>query len=156
MAHNAGEGLKAYKDQQGPEQHSGCLTDPGLVNRLFLKKPERLEAFGLVFFWALLLWRVMERARRRQVDTTRRPLPGWDTQATARPTSCMMVTQCAGVMVFKLGHDRQLARPLAVVHQHSLTALDVPATWCTLPPGSQRTTMAAPRLSRQHTRLLQW
>jgi DNA-binding MarR family transcriptional regulator len=60
------------------------------------------------------------------------------------------------VIVFKLGHDRQLARPLSVVQQQYLTALDVPATCFTLPAGSQRTAMAAQRLSRRHKHILQW
>jgi hypothetical protein len=34
------------------------------VNSLFLKKPERIEALGLVFLLALLLWRLVERALR--------------------------------------------------------------------------------------------
>jgi hypothetical protein len=76
---------------------------------------------------ALLIWRVMERAMRTHVDTTRTPLTGWDKQATERPTAFMMVTQCAGVIVLQRGQYRQLARPLSVVQQQYLTALDVPA-----------------------------
>lgn len=106
-----------------------------IVNSLFLKKPERIEALGLVLLLALLIWRVMERAMRLHVDTTGRPLTGWDKKMTERPTSFMMVTKFTGVIVLKLGHDRQLARPLSVVQQHYLTALDVPATCFTLPTG---------------------
>lgn len=69
----------------------------------------------------------MERAMRTYVDTTSTPLPGWDKKATERPTSFMMVTKCAGVIVVKLGDHRQLARPLSVVQQQYLTALEVPA-----------------------------
>jgi len=47
----------------------------------------------------------------------------------------MMVTKFAGVIVVKLGDDRQIARPLSVVQQQYLTALDVPATCFTLPAG---------------------
>ena len=47
----------------------------------------------------------------------------------------MMVTKFVGVIVLKRGHDRQLARPLSVVQQHYLTALDVPATCFTRPAG---------------------
>lgn len=47
----------------------------------------------------LLLWRLMERTMRRHVDTTKRPLTGWDKQATERPTAFMMVTKFAGVLV---------------------------------------------------------
>jgi hypothetical protein len=138
----------------GTEQNYGFLKDPVIVNRLFVKKPERLEALGLVFFLALLLWRLMERAMRTYGDTTSPPLPGWDKQVTARPTAFMMVTKFAGVIVVKCGHDRHLARPLSAVQQHYWAALDVPATCCTRPAGSQRTTMAAQRLSRRHKRIL--
>jgi hypothetical protein len=135
LAHSARDILTVYKDQHGTEQNYGFLKDPVIVNSLFLKKPERIEALGLILLLALLIWRVMERAMRTYVDTTSTPLPGWDKQATERPTSFMMVTKFAGVMVLKLGHDRQLARPLSVVQQHYLTALDVPATCFTLPTG---------------------
>ena len=135
LAHSARDILTAYKDQHGTEQNYGFLKDPVIVNSLFLKKPERIEALGLILLLALLLWRVMERAMRTYVDTTRMPLTGWDKKATERPTSFMMITKFAGVIVLKLGHDRQLARPLSVVQQQYLTALDVPATCFTRPPG---------------------
>ena len=59
----------------------------------------------------------MERALRRHVDTTRTALPGWDKKATERPTAFMMVTKFAGVIILKLDHARQFARPLSVVQQ---------------------------------------
>ena len=105
------------------------------MTSLFLKKPERIEALGLVLLLALLLRRVMERAMRKHVDTTRTPLPGWDKKTTERLTAFMMVTKFAGVIVLKLGHHRQLARPLSVVQHRYLTALDVPATYFPLSAG---------------------
>jgi len=135
LAHSARDILTVYKEQHGTEQNYGFLKDPVIVNSLFLKKPERIEALGLVLLLALLIWRLMERAMRRHVDTTRTPLPGWDKKATERPTAFMMVTKFAGVIVVKLGHHRQLARPLSGVQQQYLTALDVPATCFTLPTG---------------------
>ena len=126
LAHSAGEVLTVYKEQHGTEQNYGFLKDPVIVNSLFLKKPERIEALGLVLLLALLIWRLMERAMRRHVETTGTSLTGWDKKATERPTSFMMVTKFAGVIVVKHGHDRQLARPLSVVQQQYLTALDVP------------------------------
>jgi hypothetical protein len=125
LAQSAGAILKVSKDQHGTEQHYGFLKAPVMVNSLFLKKPERIEALGLVLLLALLIWRLMERAMRTDVDTTSTPLTGWDKQATERPTSFMMVTKFAGGLVLKLGHHRQLARPLSVVQQQYLTALDV-------------------------------
>jgi transposase len=135
MAHSARAIRTVDKDQHGTEQNYGLLKDPVIVNSLCLKKPERIEALGLILLLALLLWRLMERAMRRHVDTTRTPLPGWDKKATERPTACMMITKFAGVIVVKLGPHRQLARPLSGVQHQYRTALDVPATYCTLPPG---------------------
>jgi transposase len=135
LAHSAREILTVYKEQHGTEQNYGFLKDPVIVNSLFLKKPERIEALGLVLLLSLLLWRLMERAMRRHVDTTNTALPGWDKQVTERPTAFMMVTKFAGVIVLKCGHDRQLARPLSAVQYRYLTALDVPATCFTLPAG---------------------
>jgi transposase len=125
LAHSARDLLTVYKDQHGTEQNYGFLKDPVIVNSLFLKKPERIEALGLILLLALLLWRLMERAMRTYVDTTSTPLTGWDKKATERPTSFMMVTKFAGVIVLKLGDHRQLARPLSVVQQQYLTALNV-------------------------------
>jgi transposase len=135
LAHSARDILTVYKEQHGTEQNYGFLKDPVIVNSLFLKKPERIEALGLILLLALLLWRLMERTMRTYVDTTRTPLPGWDKKATERPTAFMMITKFAGVIVLQGGHDRQLARPLSVVQQQYLTALDVPATCFTLPTG---------------------
>ena len=135
LAHSARDLLTVYKDQHGTEQNYGFLKDPVIVNSLFLKKEERIEALGLVLLLALLIWRLMERAMRTDVDTTGTPLPGWDKKATERPTSFMMLTKFAGVIVMKLGLHRHLARPLSGVQQQYLTALDVPATCFTLPAG---------------------
>jgi transposase len=135
LAHSAREILTVYKEQHGTEQNYGFLKDPVIVNSLFLKKPERIEALGLVLLLSLLLWRLMERAMRRHVDTTSTSLPGWDKKVTERSTAFMMVTKFAGVIVLKCGHDRHLARPLSAVQHQYLTALDVPATCFTLPAG---------------------
>ena len=48
FAHGAGDVLQAYKAQHGMEQNCSFLKDPRMVHSLFLKKPERIEALGLV------------------------------------------------------------------------------------------------------------
>jgi transposase len=133
MAHRAGDVLRAYKAQHGIEQNFGFLKDPLIVNSLFLKKPERIEALGLVLLLALLLWRLVERTLRVHVETTATPLPGWDKKATQKPTAFMMMTKFAGVMVLKVEDQRQLAHPLSTVQQQYLRALGVPATYFTVP-----------------------
>src|SRR4029450_12978227 len=115
FAHGAGDVLRAYKEQHGIEQNFGFLKDPLIVNSLFLKKPERIEALGLVLLLALLLWRLVERKLRPHVETTETPLTGWDKKATQQPTAFMMMTKFAAVIVIKVGAQRQLARPLSTV-----------------------------------------
>ena len=87
MGQQAGEMLRAYKEQHGIEQNYGFLKDPLIVNSLFLKKPERIEALGLVLLLALLLWRLVESTLRGHVETTGHPLTGWDKKATQKPTA---------------------------------------------------------------------
>src|SRR5215831_15533218 len=135
MAHKAGEVLRVYKEQHGVEQNFAFLKDPVIVNSLFLKKPERMEALGLVLLLALLLWRLVERALRVHVEATGRTLTGWDKKATQKPTAFMMMTKFAAVIVIKVGGQRQLAPPLSSVQQSYLNALGIPTTYFTLPPG---------------------
>jgi transposase len=133
MAHSAGGVLRAYKEQHGVEQNFAFLKDPVVVNSLFLKKPERIEALGFILLLALLLWRLIERTLRVHVETTGSPLPGWDKKETQKPTAFMMMTKFAASMVIKIGGHRQLAPPLSTVQQHYLRALRVPATAFTAP-----------------------
>ena len=134
MGHRAGEVLRAYKEQHGVEQNFAFLKAPVMVNSLFLKKPERIEALGLVLLLALLLWRLVERTLRVHVETTGHPLMGWAKKATQKPTAFMMLTKFAAVMVLKVGDQRQLVQPLSAVQQAYLNALGVPVTYFTLPP----------------------
>jgi transposase len=138
MAHRAGDVLRAYKEQHGIEQNFGFLKDPLIVNSLFLKKPERIEALGLVLLLALLLWRLVERTLRVHVETTETPLTGWDKKATQKPTAFMMMTKFSAVMVVKVGPQRELVHPLSTVQQQYLLALGVPATYFTAPRSGER------------------
>jgi hypothetical protein len=156
LAQRARELLTVYHEHPGTEQNYGFRKAPVMVNSLGRKKPARIEALGLILVLALRLWRLRERTMRRHVDPTRTPWPGWDKKVTERPTSVMMGTKCAGVIVVQLGSHRHLARPLSGVHHQYRTALDVPATCCTLPTGSQKIAMAAQRLSRRQQHILPW
>src|SRR5262249_494654 len=128
MAHSAGELLRAYKEQHGVEQNFAFLKDPVIVNSLFLKKPERIEALGLVLLLALLVWRLVERALRAHVETTGHTLTGWDKKETLKPTAFMMMTKFAAVLGLQGGPPPAPAPPLAVGAQAYLSALGVPVT----------------------------
>jgi transposase len=133
MAHSARAVLQAYKEQHGIEQNYGFLKDPLIVNSLFLKKPERIEALGLILLLALLVWRLVARTLRVHVETTGNPLTGWDKKTTQKPTAFMMMTKFSAVIVLKVGSQRQLAQPLSPIQQQYLLALGIPATYFTVP-----------------------
>jgi transposase len=115
--------LQAYKDQNGIEHNFSFLKDPVLVNAIFLKKPERIEALGLILVISLLLWRLIELSMRQYLEQNQAELPGWDNKPTTRPTTFMMTTKFQGIQVLKLGQRRWLARKLSEVHKLYLAAL---------------------------------
>jgi len=119
MAHQAREVLRAYKEQQGIEQPFAFLQAPLIVHRLFLKKPERIEAVGVGVWRALLLWRLVERALRVQGETTGSTWTGWDKQETQTPTAVMMMIKFAAVTVLKGGDQRQRAPPWQRSNSHT-------------------------------------
>lgn len=113
--------LRLYKDQDGVERNFGFLKDPLVANDVFLKKPRRIEAMGLVLVVALLLWRLMERTMRQKNVV----LPGWNNRGTTRPTGFMMVSKFSSVFVGARGARRFLLRPLDETQRTYLQALDV-------------------------------
>lgn len=120
------EVLKIYKEQDGIERNFGFLKDPLVANDVFLKKPHRIEAMGLVLVLSLLLWRLMERTMRRKIKKENIMLQGWNNRDTVRPTSFMMVSKFSPVFVGVKADRRFLFTPLDQVQLAYLKALDVP------------------------------
>jgi transposase len=135
LAHSSGEILKAYKQQHGIEQNFSFLKDPIIVNSLFLKRPGRIEALGLILLLALLIWRLMERSMRGYVNTNKTKLMGLDKKLTTRPTSFMMTTKFTGITVIKLANQRKLVKPLSTIQMEYLIALGVDIK-CFIQPGA--------------------
>jgi len=121
----AHELLRLYKSQSGIEQNFGFLKDPVIVNSIFLKTPQRIEALGLVLLIALLIWRLIERCMRQYIQRTGTTITGWKDKPTKRPTAFMMTTKFIHILVLKSGGERQLAKPLKPVHLEYLEALNV-------------------------------
>ena len=71
--------------------------DDAIVNALFLKTPERIEALGLILLISLLIWRMMESEMRRYLKETNQQLHGWDNKLTSRPTSYVVTKKFKGV-----------------------------------------------------------
>lgn len=115
--------LRTYKAQDGIERNFSFLKDPLIVNDLFLKKPERIEALGMVLLLCLLIWNLMQRQMRQHLEKTKSTLEGWDRRTTNRPTSYMMTTKFNNILILKAGQTRRLKKPLSLTQQAYLKAL---------------------------------
>ena len=65
---SAAQCLQAYKEQHGVESSFSFLKEPLIVNDVFLKKPGRIDALGLVLLLSLLVWSLMQRSLRKSVE----------------------------------------------------------------------------------------
>ena len=121
--HCAADILKIYKEQHGIEKNFGFLKDPLIVNDLFLKKIERIEALGFILVLSLLIWRLCQRCIRKYIKDKDITITGWDKKQTNRPTTFMMSTKFCSVHILKKGDMRWLAREITDVQRQYLDAL---------------------------------
>ena len=92
------------------------------------KRPERIEATGLILLISLLIWRLIEQVMRTELRAREASVPGWDDKPTARPTAYMVTWKFKGVPVLCVGGQRLLAKPLTDTQEAFLQALQVPAS----------------------------
>ncbi len=118
--------LRTYKEQHGIEKNFGFLKDDQIVNALFLKRAERIEALGLILLISLLIWRLIEQVMRSHLEKHHNTVPGWDNKPTNRPTAYMVRWKFKGILVLCVGQQRYLAKPLSAVQEAFLDALQVP------------------------------
>ncbi len=121
--HCAMDILKIYKEQHGIEKNFGFLKDPLIVNDLFLKKTERIEALGFILVMSLLIWRLIERCIRKYIKEEDITITGWDKKQTDRPTTFMMSTKFCSVHILRKDDMRWLSRKISSVQWEYLDAL---------------------------------
>jgi transposase len=81
------EVVTTYKDQGGVERGFRFLKDPVfLASSVFLKKPERIVALGLIMVLCLLVYRLAEHRLRTRLAETEQTVPDQLNRPTARPT----------------------------------------------------------------------
>ena len=120
--------LQAYKDQNGIEHNFSFLKDPVLINSVFLKKPKRIEALGLILVLSLLIWRLIELQMRSHLEKEQTTIPGWDNKPTERPTTFMMTTKFDNIRIIKIRRQRALNGRLSDVQERYLVALGLTLT----------------------------
>jgi transposase len=143
--------LRAYQDQHSVERNFGFLKDPVIVNALFLKSPRRIEALGLIFVLALMIWRLMERTMRVSLKESNSKVVGWNNRQTSRPTSFMMTTKFVSVIVIRTAERRFLAEPLDPVQKRYLRVLGLSEAVFTNPAANVRPQEACKTQPRRGT-----
>ncbi len=144
MAHTGAEVLAAYKEQHGIERNFGFLKDPLLVNGLFLKRPDRIEALGFVLLASLLAWSLAEHAMRSYLAGTGTDITGGDKEMTRKPATFMTTTSWTpsrggvrsiawknshprwkfkGLLVARIGEEWFLTAPFTKAQQQFVQAL---------------------------------
>jgi len=100
-----------YKGQYCVESDFAFLKDPLIVNDIFLKKPHRIDALGMILVIALMVYRLMERTMRMYLKETKTDLIGWEKRKTDKPTSFMLSAVMFGIMVVKCSGNRIFLHP---------------------------------------------
>jgi len=126
--------LTNYKEQHGVERNFSFLKEPLIVNDVFLKKPERINALGMVLMLSLLVWSLMERTMRKTQRKKDLKLEDLAQKPTERPTSFIMMHKFQGVQVMHREGERCLTRSLGYQQGQYLIALGLPSSIFTVPP----------------------
>lgn len=117
--------IRTYKDQNAIEKNFGFLKDDQIVNALFLKLPEHIEALGLILLISLMLWRLMEYTMRTNLEKNGTTVPGWNDKPTNRPTAYMLTWKFKGLVVIKVAGVRHVSGGLSKTQLAFLTALNL-------------------------------
>ena len=115
--------LQSYKAPDGIERNIKFMKDPLIVNDLFLKKPQRIEALGMILLLALLIWNLIQRQMRLHLAETKSTIEGLNQRQTDRPTSYAMTTKFRYILILRMNHKRILKNPLSSTQHAYLKAL---------------------------------
>ena len=86
----ASDVLEQYREQHQVETAFRWLKQPGAVAPMFLHKPSRLAALGLVFALALAVYRIIQHRVRTALASTGQTIPGNNHQPTRKPTTTVV------------------------------------------------------------------
>lgn len=82
--------LEQYREQYQVETAFRWLKQPGAVAPMFLHKPSRLAALGLVFALALAVYRIIQHRVRTALANMGQTIPGNNQQPTQKPTTAVL------------------------------------------------------------------
>lgn len=132
--------LEEYRHQSRVEGHTGFrwLKGPAAIAPVFLHKPERIRALGLVFLFALMVRNYLQftliREAKAQKETLEHP---FSKQKVERLTTEMALAHFAGLHGLIIERNQQRERPPARLKAQAkviLRCLKIPETVFWIPP----------------------
>jgi transposase len=119
-----------YKEQGSVERGFRFLKDPlFLASSVFVKKPERIVALGLIMVLCLLVYRLAEHRLRTRLAETEQTVPDQLNRPTARPTMRWIFPCFEGIELLHIhspSHTQSLVLRLQPVHRLVLALLGPP------------------------------
>lgn len=104
------EVLEEYKNQNSVESTFRILKDPYYVEEIFLKKPERIEAFGYVMVIAVMLLNIIERRIRKNLKDEKEGVALQGRRITLTPTGTAILDVFEYVKVLAVADGKGFQR----------------------------------------------
>jgi transposase len=125
----ASDVLDQYREQHQVETSFRWLKQPGAVAPMFLHKPSRLAALGLVFALALAVYRIIQHRVRTALANRGQTIPGNNRQPTNKPTTAVVAKLFHNVHRIILSTpqgERVWLHGLTPAHELVLAILELP------------------------------
>jgi transposase len=118
--------LQWYKEQDLVEGGFSWLKGPAAFAPIFLTKPQRIMAIGVVFLMALMVHTLVEGEIRRELAPRQETIPGNNQVATQRPTTGVVFKHFQGIRRVRWKVDGQIRgfiQGFTQLHEHILNLL---------------------------------
>ncbi|MEK5037085.1 IS1634 family transposase [Sporosarcina sp. FSL K6-3457] len=102
--------LKTYKGQTAAETRFRLLKEEQMIDAVFLKTPERIEALGIVYVMALLLYGMLEYRIRTSMKQETEPLILMGKRKLFAPTGKALLEQLADIQLILIRQNGQTMR----------------------------------------------
>jgi len=102
--------LQTYKGQEAAETRFRLLKSPHMIDGFFLKKPSRIEALGIVFVMALLIYGILEHRVRENMKQEEKPLILAGKRKVNQPTAQALLKELQEIKIIFIHQDGQTMR----------------------------------------------
>lgn len=106
------EVLKIYKGQSAAETRFRLIKDSQMIDAIYLKTPERVEALGIVYVMALLIYGILEYRVRKELKERNLSLILKGKRKLHQPTGQALLEQLEDITVILINQNQQKIRLL--------------------------------------------